>query len=449
VSPFRAFPFLANFPGPNFLRGIQIRWDGGGSVEGKEAQRQDTVRKLGTATVAYARLSSWLLLYSEKESHGTIWCTALFGSNKGNRAHVSGRGCGSEQSKRADHGLRLLRGRSRTLTGAHATKRQSARRSPVHAMSSERSPASAMDANAEPAPPSPRSKKRASRTGDCNSSPNPSPGASPAGRSDPKLRRLRTSAESAALALASVAAHASAASVDEDAGRGPAGVRVDEGHGAIQMLGAAAARVDRDRATGQKHGNAYASRGASQKHWSEADELTLLNAALDFRKRTGRVPRLPDMPEFFESVTGSISPEIDQWTVYYKLKRLKSKFQHTDGPSDRRLRNLCASLWGFVLPYDISDGETNFDERRAAPDSAAMMPVVAEVLGEYWRTNARAMELVPLEKGLSRLSKKQGRLMETKWRQQLDEEMQTQMRRHDLAKEVCSLLNGAIKDLGP
>jgi hypothetical protein len=30
VSPFRAFPFLANFPGPNFLRGIQIRWDGRG-----------------------------------------------------------------------------------------------------------------------------------------------------------------------------------------------------------------------------------------------------------------------------------------------------------------------------------------------------------------------------------------------------------------------------------
>jgi hypothetical protein len=313
-----------------------------------------------------------------------------------------------------------------------------------------------MDADAEPAPLSPRSKKRASRTGDGNSSPNPSPGASPAGRSDPKLRRLRTSAESAALALASVAAHASAASVDADAdraaakGRGPAGLRVDEGHGAIQMLGAAAARVDRGRAAGQMHGNAYASRGAAQKHWSESDELTLLNAALDFRKRTGRVPRLPDMPEFFESVIGSISPEIDQWMVYYKLKRLKSKFQHTDGPSDRRLRNLCASLWGFVPPYDISDGETNSDERRAAPDSAAMMPVVAEVLGEYWRTNARAMELVPLEKGLSRLSKKQGRLMETKWRQQLDEEMQTQMRRHDLAKEVCSLLSGAInKDLGP
>jgi hypothetical protein len=218
-------------------------------------------------------------------------------------------------------------------------------------MASERSPASAMDVDAERSLPSPPgSKKRPSRTGgDGQSRPNPSPGVSPASRTDLKRRKLRTSAESAALALASVATHAFAASVDADADRaaakrrGPAGVRVDEGHGAIQMLGAVAACVDRDHAAaqkegpvakgsaiGQKHGTAYVSRGAAQKHWSDADEFTLLNAALEFRKRTGRVPRLPDMAEFFKSITDSISPEINQWMVYYKLKRLKSKFQHTD-----------------------------------------------------------------------------------------------------------------------
>jgi hypothetical protein len=341
-------------------------------------------------------------------------------------------------------------------------------------MASERSPASAMDVDAERSLPSPPgSKKRPSRTGgdgQDQSSPNPSPGASLASRTDLKRRKLRTSAESAALALASVATHAFSASVDADADRaaakrrGPTGVSVDEGHGAIQMLGAVAACVDRDyaaakkegpvtrgSAVGQKHGTAYVNRGVAQRHWSDADEFTLLNAALEFRKRTGRVPRLPDMAQLFESITDSISPEINQWMVYYKLKRLKSKFQHTDRhtPCDRRLRGLCASLWGFIPPYDISDGETDSDKRQVTPDAAATMPVVAEVLGEYWNTNARAVKGMPLEKGLSRLGKKQGRLMETKWRQQLDEEMQMQMRRHDLAKEVCSLLSGAMKDLAP
>ncbi|GJN22406.1 hypothetical protein PR202_gb09962 [Eleusine coracana subsp. coracana] len=336
-------------------------------------------------------------------------------------------------------------------------------------MSSGRSPASAMDADAtekESAPRSPaspsRSKKRPSRTGDGQSSPNPSPGGgSPAGKTDPKRRRLRTSAESAALALASVAADADRAASKKR------GVRVDDGHGGIQMLGAAATRVDRGRhgAGAQKPAAAEgpvtrrraagkqpvtARGGAAHKLWSDADEFTLLNAALEYRKRTGRVPRLPDMAEFFDDITDLISPEIDQWMVYYKLKRLKSKFQHTDGPSDRRLRALCADLWGgFPSLDDVSDGDTDAGDRRAAPDAAAMMPVVTEVLGEYWNTNSRAMGGVPLEKGLSRLGKKQGRVLEIKWRQQLDEEMQTQMKRHDLAKEVCSLLSGAIKGLGP
>uniref|UniRef100_A0A0A8YJH9 Glabrous enhancer-binding protein-like DBD domain-containing protein n=1 Tax=Arundo donax TaxID=35708 RepID=A0A0A8YJH9_ARUDO len=340
-------------------------------------------------------------------------------------------------------------------------------------MSSDRTSASAMDADAAPAPPSPpRSRKRPSRMADGHSSPNPSP------RGSPK-RRLRTSAESAALALAAVAASASAVSVRDDEGhnavqrRGPVGGRVDGGHGAIHMLGAAAARVDGGHAAIQMPGRAgtrverrhAAARrlapagvgvghGAVQKHWSDADEFTLLAAAVAFRQRTGRAPCLPDMGALFDSIRGSISPHINQDLVYYKLKRFKSKFQHSDGPRDRRLRDLCAKAWGGVPPSeDNSDGqeagETDADELRAVPDAAAMMPVVTEVLGEYWKTNERAMAGVPLEKGLSRLGKRQGRMIETKWRQQLDEEMKTQMRRHDLGKEVCALLNDAIKGLGP
>ncbi|PVH67020.1 hypothetical protein PAHAL_1G412300 [Panicum hallii] len=303
-------------------------------------------------------------------------------------------------------------------------------------MSSGRPSASAMDADAGPSPP--RSKKRPSGKSDSDWSPNPSPRGSP---SEHKRRR-RTSAESAALALTAVAARASAAS--SDAGRGAVrrslrprrrAARVDGGDGGIQMLGDAAARVG-------------GGRGGVKKYWSDADEFTLLAAAVAFRERNGRAPRLPDMAELFDSISDSISPDIDQFMVYYKMKRLKSKFQHSNGPSDRRLRNLCSILWGVgVVPS--SEDDSDAAERRSVPDAAAMMPVVTEVLGEYWKTNERVMAPVPLEKGLSLLGKKEGRLLETKWRQQLDEEMQSQMRQHDLAKEVCGLLTDAIKGLGP
>jgi len=293
-----------------------------------------------------------------------------------------------------------------------------------------------MDADARPSPP--RSKKGPSLKSDSDWSPNPSPGGSP---SEHKRRR-RTSAESAALALTAVAARASAAS--SDAGRGAVrrslrsrrrAARVDGDDGGIQMLGDAAASVG-------------GGRGGVKKYWSDADEFTLLAAAVAFRERNGRAPRLPDMAELFDSVCDSISPDIDQFMVYYKMKRLKSKFQHSNCPSDRRLRNLCSILWGVgVVPS--SEDDSDAAERRGVPDAAAMMPVVTEVLGEYWKTNERVMAPVSLEKGLSLLGKKEGRLLETKWRQQLDEEMQSQMRQHDLAKEVCGLLTDAIKGLGP
>ncbi|KAL6912057.1 hypothetical protein ACP4OV_000862 [Aristida adscensionis] len=284
-----------------------------------------------------------------------------------------------------------------------------------------------MDADAARATPSPtRSKKRPSRVDDGRPDPNPSPRGSPASRSELK-RRLHTPAESAALALAAVAARASAASL-----------RADAGHGYVR-------RPDGGHSSAGAGAGAGVGRSGVQRHWSDGDELTLLTAAVAFRQRTGREPRLPDMGALFDSIRGSISPRIDQYLVYYKLKRLKSKFQHSDGPRDPRLRDLCARLWGD----DEEAGERDADQGRAAPDAAAMMPVVTEVLGEYWNTNGRALVGMPLEKGLSLLGKKEGRSIETRWRQQLDEEMQTQMRRHDLAKEVCALLSDAIKGLGP
>ncbi|KAL6912058.1 hypothetical protein ACP4OV_000863 [Aristida adscensionis] len=383
-----------------------------------------------------------------------------------------------------------------------------------------------MDAEAAPTPrviwkkpssgPTPRSGDDHQHHG-----PNPAPSAAAFRRSELK-RRLRASAEDAALAFTAAEARrqfAAAVRFEEDHGAvqrsGPADARVDGGHGVFQGPGTEGARLDgahgalqipgpegvpadvgdgavqrpwidadeitllaaaaafqerTDRAPrradagalfdsmrdpisphidgadgGHSPAGAGVGRGGVQMHWSDGDELTLLTAAVAFRQRTGREPRLPDMGALFDSISGSISPLIDQYLVYYKLKRLKSKFQHSDGPRDPRLRDLCSRLWGD----DEEAGERDADQGRAAPDAAAMMPVVTEVLGEYWNTNGRALVGMPLEKGLSLLGKKEGRSIETRWRQQLDEEMQTQMRRHDLAKEVCALLSDAIKGLGP
>ncbi|KAL5208025.1 hypothetical protein ABZP36_032460 [Zizania latifolia] len=275
-------------------------------------------------------------------------------------------------------------------------------------MPSKRPSLSAMDADAEPASPSPpRSKKRSSRPkprgADGRPAPNPSSGASSRNRERERKRRPR------------------GAFADPAAVTAPAG----SSHGAVQKL------------------------------WSDADEVALLAGAAAFCARTGHVPRLPDMGPLFDSIKGSLSPHLDQAKVYYKLKRLKSKYLHaapgaSAGPHECRVRDLCASVWGTdIEPLAEGDDEEGADQRRSVPDAAAMMPVLTEMLDDYWKTGGRALSRVSLEKGLSLLGTDEARFIETKWRRQLDAEIQTQMRRHDLAKDVYALLMDAIKGLGP
>jgi hypothetical protein len=171
---------------------------------------------------------------------------------------------------------------------------------------------------------------------------------------------LRASAETAALALAAVDGGL------EDVQRlSPAGVRVDAGHGP----------------TGPKL-------------WSDADEVTLLAAAVAFRERTGRAPRRPDAAALFDGIKGSVSLNIDVDKAYDKLNSFESEFLNgTLGPS-YDVRDLCAGVWGAVdvvvvprLPPDadsggedageqddeegrfVSDeGESDADERRLATE---------------------------------------------------------------------------------
>ncbi|GJN22405.1 hypothetical protein PR202_gb09961 [Eleusine coracana subsp. coracana] len=181
----------------------------------------------------------------------------------------------------------------------------------------------------------------------------------------------------------------------------------------------------------------------SRKAWSEADEVALLTAAAAFRERTGRAPRIrEDAGTLLRSVRGAVSPHIDEAKASNKLRRFRSMFRH-EAPGedatahDRRVHDLSAKVWG--------PGVVARDEKKGA----VMLPVVREVLGEFWKVNERAMAGLPLDKGLSLLGKREARLIETKWRQQLDEEMKTQMQRHDLAKEICRLLSDTVMELDP
>lgn len=283
---------------------------------------------------------------------------------------------------------------------------------------SEGPSSSAMDVDVVPALPSPsRSMKQRSLHPD----PEPSADDGQTGRV-PSPRRLVTSADIATLA------HAAAAAAR---GSGDTTVPVDGEHIDFQSHRIA----ETQRLERADHGSARNSRKA----WNDADEVALLNAAVAFRKRTGRAPRLhEDAGVLLSSIRGNISPHIDEAKASYKLCRFRSMFRH-EAPGehatdhDRRVHDLSARVWG---PSGV-----------ARDNQGAVMPVVRQVLGEFWKVNERAMAGLPLEKGLSLLGKREARMIETKWRQQLDGEIQTQMQRHDLAKEICGMLNDTVMDL--
>ncbi|XP_051192517.1 STOREKEEPER protein [Lolium perenne] len=273
------------------------------------------------------------------------------------------------------------------------------------------------------------------------------PEPSPSPRKSERKRRRRAGPESAAVTARRPRALQDSASPSAAAARRP---RAFQEAAALAVLAAGAPRA----APGSR------SYGAVQRLWSDADEVALLTGAAAFRARNGHVPRLPDMAALFGYLRGSLSPHIDQDKVYYKLKRLKSKYEHAApsaaaGKHELRVRDLCGKVWGARVGLSDEDDsppeeeQARDRERRAVPDAAAMLPVATEVLDAYWKTNGLALSGVSLEKGLSLLATEDARSIETRWRQQLDAEVRSQMRRHDLAKDVYGLLLDAIKGLGP
>ncbi|CAL5051742.1 unnamed protein product [Urochloa decumbens] len=332
-------------------------------------------------------------------------------------------------------------------------------------MPSKRPSPDAMDeagAAAAPAarlrPSTPRSKKRSSRSKsrarsrDRRRSPNPNPSSrreraaeqpgsaapapAPSRKSDRKPRpRFIPDSATLATALAATAA-AAAATSSGGGGRGGAGA-VSRG------------------------GGGRGTAGATSKLWTEADEVALLTGAAAFKDRAGFAPRAQDMPELYDSIRDSLSSYLDQDKTYYKLKRLKSKFQHSvlgdsSTAHEHRVRDLCAALWGGELARPVENDVEEAEEEDADGgfpggdrEGSARLPMVKEVLGEYWKMNGHGLSGVSLEKGLALLGSQEASVAEGKWRRQLEEDMRIQMHRHELGKEVYGLLIDAIKGLGP
>ncbi|OQU85793.1 hypothetical protein SORBI_3004G311200 [Sorghum bicolor] len=320
---------------------------------------------------------------------------------------------------------------------------------PPPCLDAPRSSAFSMDANAAHTPPSSHSSKKRSLSpllgmGDGHLDPSSSPCGSPS-------RRLRISTESTVVTLAAAAAAAAAATLWSD---------VDGGHEDVQSPESTGVAVDLGRGDVQglqpSDGGCHGVAPNYPKRWSDAEEVTLLAAAAFFRERTGRSPLPIDAGALFDSIRDSVSPRINEANVSYKLTRFRSKFLHSAPEKsatahDRLLHDLSAKSWGSVntVAREARDAATKtpvVTEVLEARDAATKMPVVTEVLREYWKMNELAG--LSLEKGLSLLWRKNGRLIETRWRKQFDGEMKTQMRWHDLAKEICGLLNDTIKGLG-
>ncbi|CAN6178843.1 unnamed protein product [Urochloa humidicola] len=296
-------------------------------------------------------------------------------------------------------------------------------------------------------PSTPRSKKRSSRSSkprarsrDRHHSPNP----------NPSSRRERAAPEQQGSA-------APAPSRKSD--RKPKPRYIPDSATLATALGASAAAAAAA-ATAPSSGGV----GGGSKLWTEADEVALLTGAVAFKDRSGFAPRAQDMPELYGSIRDSLSPYLDQDKTYYKLKRLKSKFQHSvlgdsSTAHERRVRDLCTVLWGGEPARPVENDVEEAEEAEEGDadggftggdrEGSARLPMVKEVLGEYWKLNGQGLSGVSLEKGLALLGPREASAAEGKWRRQLEADMHIQMRRHELGKEVYGLLLDAIKGLGP
>jgi Protein of unknown function, DUF573 len=181
--------------------------------------------------------------------------------------------------------------------------------------------------------------------------------------------------------------------------------------------------------------------------------VALLKTAVRFRARVGSAPRTPDMEEFFESVKRFLGSGMDQVRVFYKLKRLKSKFLQNNeplsGPHERLLYKLSQEVWGSEAPTKLGrelEENTYCDEQGAMENGRLNCVFVTQALREYWKEDGRMNSGVLLEEGLRYMDPARAMKLEMKWREQVESDMRLKMMQHEIFKEVYSMLAHAVKN---
>ncbi|KAJ4764921.1 GeBP transcription factor [Rhynchospora pubera] len=196
-----------------------------------------------------------------------------------------------------------------------------------------------------------------------------------------------------------------------------------------------------------------ASAGGAHQIWTDAEEVALLKAAVRFRARTGSPPRTPDMEEFFESVKTSLGSGMDQVRVFYKLKRLKSRFLLTSGPlkgpHERLLYKLSAEVWGSEAVgkngREVEEMPSCEEERGEMENGSVNCAFVTEALRQYWRENEKGGSGALLEEGLRCMNPARAGKLEMKWRAQVESDMRLKSKIHEIFKEVFGLLAHAVR----
>ncbi|CAL9180002.1 unnamed protein product [Musa hybrid cultivar] len=214
-------------------------------------------------------------------------------------------------------------------------------------------------------------------------------------------------------------------------------------------------------------GGAVAS--SSQRRAAVDDAVVLLRGALEFRRRTGLMPRPSNMPALYESVRGSLRSPVSQDQAYNKLRHLRHRLSHPvasgHGSHDDLLYELAAELWsaGVEEKYEkednkkqkdneveeeSKDAETegdddldkkqgrNGDEQRGGPES---YPYLVHAAAEHWK--AHSLSNSSLEAGLKLLNPLKAKALEDRWKKLVEDEMKFQADWFMACRDIFALLN--------
>lgn len=75
-------------------------------------------------------------------------------------------------------------------------------------------------------------------------------------------------------------------------------------------------------------------------------------------------------------------------------------------------------------------------------------PYLSEALREYWKSTGDKFSAVSLESGLVDMDAARARELEKKWKKQLEADIRSRMKRHEVFKEVYALLIDGVKGQG-